>query len=138
MLDGKRMTAKTLRQKSFLIMQDVNQQLFAESVLSEVKLGNEASDEVAMASLEMMQLAEFTDYHPLALSGGQKQRLAVIDGCLCQKEILIFDEPTSGLDLDNMKRVGDLICGLAEQNKIVIVVTHDMEFINYLGAVVIS
>ena len=40
--------------------------------------------------------------HPLALSGGQKQRLAIVDGCLSGKELLIFDEPTSGLDYAHM------------------------------------
>lgn len=134
-LDGKRMTPRTLRSNSFLIMQDVNHQLFAESVLSEAQLGNGASDEEALSALRVMQLDAFAESHPMALSGGQKQRLAVVDGCLCQKEILIFDEPTSGLDLDNMKRVGTLIDSLLEQNKIVIVITHDMEFINHLGAI---
>ncbi|QIB70410.1 ABC transporter ATP-binding protein [Aminipila butyrica] len=137
-LNGKPMTAKALRQNSFLIMQDVNHQLFAESVLSEAKLGNDVAGEAAMSVLAQMQLDSFAEMHPMALSGGQKQRLAVVDGCLCQKSILIFDEPTSGLDLDNMERVSHMIQGLAAQGKIVIVITHDIEFINHLGAEIIS
>lgn len=48
---------------------------------------------------------------------------------LCGKEILIFDEPTSGLDLRSMKEVGLLVERLAEDKKIVLVITHDVEFI---------
>lgn len=137
-LDGKRMTAKRLRQNSFLIMQDVNHQLFGDSVLAEVMLGNHVSEEDARKTLGDMQLEGFLDTHPMALSGGQKQRLAVTAGCLCQKEIIIFDEPTSGLDLDNMKRVGELVKTLLRKNKIIIIITHDLEFINHLDTMVIQ
>ena len=48
---------------------------------------------------------------------------------LCDKEILIFDEPTSGLDLKSMREVGALIERLSAQGKILLVITHDIEFI---------
>lgn len=134
LFDGKTMTAKKLRKNSFLIMQDVNHQLFTDSVLNEAKMGNDATDEEVMAVLKAMQLDMYIDSHPMALSGGQKQRLAVAVGCLCKKDIILFDEPTSGLDLDNMKRVGVLVQSLLDKNKVVIVITHDMEFVNHIGA----
>lgn len=137
-LDGRRMNRKQLCKSSFLIMQDVNHQLFSDSVLSEAMLGNGAAKEDAIEVLNTMELGGFLEKHPMALSGGQKQRLAVAVGFLSQKEIIIFDEPTSGLDLDNMKRVGDLINLLCEKNKIVIVITHDLEFINHLRASVVT
>ena len=65
----------------------------------------------------------------MSLSGGQKQRLAVAISLLCDKEILIFDEPTSGLDLKSMREVGVLIERLSERGKILLVITHDIEFI---------
>lgn len=137
-LDGQKMNRRQLRCNSFLIMQDVNHQLFSDSVLAEAMLGNEVTEAEAVEILEMMQLSELLEQHPMALSGGQKQRLAVASGCLCQKKIIIFDEPTSGLDLDNMKRVGDLIQMLCDKEKIVIVITHDLELINYLNAIVVK
>lgn len=137
-LNGKRMTSKQLRKNSFLIMQDVNRQLFADSVLAEVMIGSQKSVEEAKDILQTMQLEEFLERHPIALSGGQKQRLAVADGCFCEKDIIIFDEPTSGLDLDNMKRVGELMQTLADKSKIIIVITHDAEFINHIQADVIQ
>lgn len=133
-LDDVRMTPKLLRKRSFLIMQDVNHQLFGDSVLAEALLGNQASEAEARDALEVMELDEVLDRHPMALSGGQKQRLAVVDGRLCQRDIIVFDEPTSGLDLDNMKRVGGLVRALLREGKVVIIVTHDREFVDYVDA----
>ena len=119
-------------------MQDVNLQLFADSVLAEAQLGNDANEMEAMAALERMDLALYAQAHPLALSGGQKQRLAIVDGCLSEKELLIFDEPTSGLDYAHMLEVSRLLRELAERGLCVLVITHDGEFLRESGARVVS
>ena len=106
----------------------MNLQLFADSVLAEAQLGNDANEMEAMAALERMDLAQYAQAHPLALSGGQKQRLAIVDGCLSGKELVIFDEPTSGLDYARMVEVSGVIRSLARHERIVLVVTHDQEF----------
>ena len=80
-------------------------------------------------ALEWLDLLDFKDRHPLSLSGGQKQRLAVAVSLLCEKELLIFDEPTSGLDLKSMQEVGRLAKELSAQGKILLIITHDYEFI---------
>nr|WP_304412766.1 hypothetical protein [Butyrivibrio sp. WCE2006] len=49
---------------------------------------------------------------------------------MMDKEILLFDEPTSGLDYKNMLLCGDFLKKLAERGKVIIVVTHDEEFMN--------
>ena len=64
----------------------------------------------------------------MSLSGGQKQRLAVATALLSEKPVLIFDEPTSGLDYARMVEVSEVIRDLARQGRIVLVVTHDQEF----------
>ena len=115
-------------------MQDVNLQLFADSVRAEAQLGNDANEMEAMAALERMDLAQYAQAHPLALSGGQKQRLAIVDGCLSGKELLIFDEPTSGLDYGHMLEVSRRLRELAEQGLCVVVITHDGEFLRESGA----
>lgn len=66
--------------------------------------------------------------HPLSLSGGQMQRLAVVVSDICGKELLVFDEPTSGLDLKSMEEVGILTRSLATQGKVLLIITHDIEF----------
>ena len=111
-------------------MQDVGHQLFTDSVEAECHLGIKKENEgLTDKTLTLLSLSEFKDRHPLSLSGGQKQRLAVAVSLLCGKEVLIFDEPTSGLDLGSMEKVGNLIKMLSEDNKIILVITHDIEFI---------
>ncbi len=126
-------SSKGLKKKSFLVMQDVNYQLFADSVLNECLLGTKGKHiEDASRTLKEMGLSKFVDRHPNTLSGGQKQRLAIAVSLLMDKEILLFDEPTSGLDYSSMLLCADFMKKLADKGKIVIIVTHDEEFTGYI------
>ena len=136
--DGSPLGRKARRRRAFLIMQDVNLQLFGDSVLAEARLGNTATEQEALTALERMDLSLYAQAHPLALSGGQKQRLAIVDGCLSGKDLLIFDEPTSGLDYAHMLEVSRLLRELAERGLCVLVITHDGEFLRESGARIVS
>ncbi|MGL6201760.1 MAG: ABC transporter ATP-binding protein [Lachnospiraceae bacterium] len=119
-----------LMKQSYLVMQDVNYQLFAESVEKECIIGIKEPDmELARAVLQELELYAFLQHHPNTLSGGQKQRLAVAVSMVSGKDLLVFDEPTSGLDYDNMMRVARLINRLAAMGRIVFIATHDLEFV---------
>ena len=72
----------------------------------------------------------FLDRYPTELSGGQRQRLAICQAVMGEKKLLIFDEPTSGLDFRHMCQVEKLMKQLSEEKYIIIVVTHDYEFLN--------
>ena len=111
---------------AFLVMQDVNYQLFSDSVRDEVLLGALHADECD-AVLDTLGLAELADRHPMSLSGGQKQRVAVASAMLSGKELVVLDEPTSGLDRHHMEQVGLLLRGLADRGACVLVITHDEE-----------
>jgi len=128
---GKSMTQKERNAACYMIMQDVNHQLFGESVWNECELSRD--DNITDAEIEKalsdFDLIDFKDKHPMALSGGQKQRLAIVTGIVAGKKILIFDEPTSGLDYDHMCVVSHTLKDLAKLGHIVFVVTHDMEFL---------
>ncbi len=114
----------------YMVMQDVNHQLFTESVMEEVLLSMPLENkETAQKHLGDMNLTEFINRHPMSLSGGQKQRVAIACAIASERPIIIFDEPTSGLDLENMKRVSSCANELANNGKTVIIVTHDPEFI---------
>ena len=128
--NGAKTRPKERKRFSYVVMQDVNHQLFAESVAEECFLGNEGvTQEEIEKVLDSLILSEQAEAHPQCLSGGQKQRLAVAVALLAQKNILLFDEPTSGLDYCNMRNVGGILRELANQGKVVLVVTHDLEFI---------
>ena len=115
---------------TYLIMQDVNHQLFTESVLDEVLLGMKPQNEkLALEILDGLNLKQYTENHPMALSGGQKQRVAVASGISSGCEIVVFDEPTSGLDYRQMLAVSATLKKLAASGKTLLVITHDPEFI---------
>ena len=121
---------KICLKNSYMVMQDVNYELFAESVEKECTFGMKNPDlNLVHQSLQDLDLEQFKFQHPNTLSGGQKQRLAVTVAMISDKQVLIFDEPTSGLDLNSMQEVSNLLHQLANKNKIIFVVTHDYEFI---------
>lgn len=129
--EGEELGPKRRLKLSYMVMQDVNFQLFAESVEKECCFGIKNPDrELAEQTIKALGLYEYKDRHPGTLSGGQKQRTAVAVSMVCRKEILIFDEPTSGLDLDSMAQVSALLSRLADMGKLIFVVTHDYEFIS--------
>ena len=122
--------AKKRLKESYMVMQDVNHQLFTESVRDEVTLNlPEEQSEQAENILKQMGIAELAECHPLALSGGQKQRVAIASALCAGKKILIYDEPTSGLDYESMRCACTLIRDTSRQAELSLVITHDLEFI---------
>ena len=115
----------------YMVMQDVNHQLFTDSVKSEVMLSmKEEDDKRCDELLNRLGLIEYKDIHPMALSGGQKQRVAIASALASDAKILLFDEPTSGLDYSHMEKVAELLQQLANAGSTVIVSTHDPELIS--------
>ena len=106
--------------RAFLVMQDVHRQLFAESV----------SQEASAPQLERLDLAALADRHPLSLSGGQKQRLVIATAIDQDARVLILDEPTSGVDHRHLVAIAAELRDLAREGRVVIVISHDVEFLN--------
>lgn len=123
---GQMVKGKQLTDHAFLVMQDVNYQLFSDSVRDEALLGN-SNHEQCNQVLKMLGLSEVSERHPMSLSGGQKQRVAIASAILSNKELIVLDEPTSGLDHYHMTQVGNLLQMLKKQGKCVLVITHDEE-----------
>lgn len=130
LIGGKKLRPRDMMRLSYMVMQDVNHQLFAETVTEEVLLGTESDDEKpALELLERLNIAEYKERHPMSLSGGQKQRTAIASALLAGKKLLVFDEPTSGLDFRSMECTAELLRSL-ENDVTVLIVTHDMELID--------
>lgn len=130
-LCGKYASRQQRRKKSFYVMQDVDYQFFAGSVLEEMLSGHEKewnALEKAKEILKNFNLEDYQNVHPSTLSGGQKQRLSIALSCMGDMPFLYFDEPTSGLDAENMQLVRETIKRQAENGCVVFVITHDYEF----------
>ena len=129
-INGNIQSAKERLFVSYMVMQEVNHQLFTDSVKEEIVLGVKNPDEGALnAVLTKMDIERLKDRHPMTLSGGQKQRVAIAAAVFCKKKILIFDEPTSGLDFFHMMQTAELIKTLKADDTYIFVITHDYELI---------
>lgn len=129
--NGQRCRSHQRTKRSALVMQDVNRQLFGESVLGEVTLGNtEVSVGQAREILTELGLGGLEERHPMTLSGGQKQRLVIANAIAGDAELYVFDEPTSGVDYGHLMSISRLIRRLAVAGKAVLVISHDWEFLN--------
>ena len=128
--DNENLNKKSRLNESLLIMQEVNCQLFTDSVKDEIVLTSNIKDNnVLDTCLIDMELKNMSDRNPHTLSGGQKQRVIILSALLSDKKILFFDEPTSGLDYRNMKIVAKNIKKVKEEDKLVLIISHDVEFL---------
>ena len=114
----------------YMVMQEVNHQLFTETVLDEVLISmEEENQEWAEEILAELDLIGFKDRHPMSLSGGQKQRVAIASAIASKRSILFFDEPTSGLDYKHMKEVANVLKQVRDAGITLYVITHDLELL---------
>lgn len=114
------------------VMTDVDYHLFGYSVYNELLIGNkniENIEEKIDDVLNKLNLIDVKDEHPMSLSGGQKQRLVIATSYIKNSILTVLDEPTSGLDYRNMLQVSSLLKELASNNRAVIIISHDYEFI---------
>lgn len=129
--NGKILNKKDRLKNSSLVMQDVNHQLFTDSVEEEIKLGvKDLSQDRLDKVLYGLELTELKDRHPMSLSGGQKQRVAIASVLCKNSRFIFFDEPTSGMDYKNMMRISKLIKEMSTEDNIIFIVSHDVEFLN--------
>ncbi len=131
-IDDKEASKRDRMKRVRFIPHDTLTQLFGESVIGEMLLMFDKTDENierAKSILTELGLIDLKDRHPATLSGGQKQRLVIGVAMMEDVDIVILDEPTSGLDKRNMMSISKALRKASEYGRTIIVITHDNEFI---------
>lgn len=125
-----------VRQKMGMVFQQFNLfphlTVIENIILAPVKL--KLMDEVtarkkALDLLDTINLKDKAEHYPNELSGGQKQRVAIIRTLIMEPDIILFDEPTSALDPEMVGEVLELIKKVADTGKTMIIVSHEMNFV---------
>ena len=98
-----------------------------DNVTIALTLSNEKeSVKVAKATkiLERLGLQEHLKKKPSQLSGGQKQRVAIARALINDPDIILADEPTGALDSATTLQILEILKEIADEGKLVIMVTH--------------
>ena len=127
---------ESIRKKIGMVFQSFNlfnnMTVIENIILAPTKLGILTKAEAikkANKLLKKINLLDKKDFYPEELSGGQKQRIAIVRALLMEPDLMLFDEPTSALDPEMIGEVTDLMREIALGGMTMIVVSHEMNFI---------
>jgi energy-coupling factor transport system ATP-binding protein len=129
-------SAAKLSKRVGIVFQNPNNQLFAQSVKSEIEFGLRNfgySEEIVSRrtdwALNTFSLLEYSSRPPMELSGGEKKRLCNALVLAWDPDIVILDEPTVGQDSEQKEKLAQSVKLLLSERKTVILVSHDIEFV---------
>jgi energy-coupling factor transporter ATP-binding protein EcfA2 len=118
-----------------LAFQNPDDQLFRSTVEEEVRFGpdnvgagpEEAKRMVAFA-MDLMGLEAVPEKKPHDLGVPERKRVATASVIAMNTPVVVLDEPTGGQDAEGIELLGQLVGQLVQQGKLVVVVTHDVNF----------
>jgi cobalt/nickel transport system ATP-binding protein len=128
--------ARALHRRVGLVFQDPDVQLFCPTVYDDVAFGPlqlgwseaEVRERVDRA-LAQMNVTQLADRAPYELSGGEKKRVAIASVLSMDPDAILLDEPTASLDPRSKSVLVEIIVGLRELGKTVIVTTHELDIV---------
>lgn len=126
----------TLAKKVGFVFQNPDRQLFSETVEEEIAFAlknfgfkQKTIKKRVTWALNLLGLEEYRETSPFMLSGGERKRVALASVLAWNPKILILDEPTIGQDHQQKEKLLQFILQMKAQEKTVIIVTHDVEFV---------
>ena len=106
---------------------DEERSVRVQEVLDELKLNQTTKDRPEPTA----------DTPAAALSGGEKKRVNIALELLTKPSVLFLDEPTSSLDVELKEDVVDSMKELAQDGRTIIMVTHDLEYLDQCDRVLV-
>ncbi len=119
-----------------VIFQDPDKQFFEEEIGKEVGFISKNLDlnfidtKKIENELSSCHLENYVFYNPHSLSHGEKRRLAFVSSTFHNPELILIDEVTNGLDRENKEWVSNQILKLKQENKMLIIVSHDWHWLS--------
>lgn len=117
--------------------------LFSTSVAANIAYGLKlrdtpvaARDKAVSEAIRWAGLDSVKDVLPKRLSGGEKQRVALARAMVLEAPVMLIDEPTANLDADARVQMKTLLASMREEQRIVIIATHDPAMLMLPGAMV--
>lgn len=98
--------------------------------------GRAERNEIAMAALESVSLADRSHHKPNELSGGQRQRVAIARALVNKPSIILADEPTGNLDTKTSYGIMNLFQELHDKGNTIIMVTHEDDIAHYAHRII--
>jgi putative ABC transport system ATP-binding protein len=98
--------------------------------------GKSERNEMAMAALESVNLADRHHHKPNELSGGQRQRVAIARALVNNPSIILADEPTGNLDSKTSYGIMALFQELHDKGNTIIMVTHEDDIAHYAHRII--
>lgn len=101
-------------------------------------LGYSRKNAIALAKeqLQRVGMLEWADYRPMELSSGQQQKVSLARALLNDPDIIIADEPTGNLDYRSGVELMKLFSSLSASGKTILMVTHNIDNVDYTTQVV--
>jgi len=86
--------------------------------------------------LKQVELEKKIDSKPNQLSGGESQRVAIARALANNPVVIFADEPTGNLDSKSGKNVMEILKKLNEDNKTIVLITHDQTIGNQTNRII--
>lgn len=105
----------------------------AEGLISVKKQKKNIAFDQARAMIARVGLLDRMNAYPAQLSGGQQQRVAIARALVMEPKVMLFDEVTSALDPELVAEVLNVMRELAKQGMTMLVVSHEMSFVEEIS-----
>lgn len=92
--------------------------------------------DLSLKALDDVSMMNWANYYPMQLSSGQQQKVALARSIVTDPDILVADEPTGNLDYTSGTELMKLLKSLNDKGKTILMVTHDLEYLDYATMVV--
>lgn len=116
------------QEQSFLENLTVLDNVRLPAYLSKKKSPSESESKISQRArglLEDFGIAHLADQYPQNLSGGENHRVLIARALINNPQIILADEPTDSVDSERTEEIIHIFRNLANQGKVVILVSHD-------------